>query len=485
MLAGLGCLCAAESQASDYLYRLHLTDKEGSNYCALTERAMARRERQGIELDEADRTVSPQYIDQIRQKGWQILTLSRWLNTVVVRRPDSAAIAETEFVDLPFVDHYEQIWGAQQTQEGASAPRQRKLLDAEEELAAQKEDNFRVPIQEVKGEALYDAGYRGKGMMIAVLDGGFYNVPDLPHFARKIAGWHDCYDAKNRDLWTSSVHGTQVLSMMATDPTYKVWGTAVEATYYLIRTEWADAEIPVEEDYWVAGAEIADSVGVDVINSSLGYSNFDDSAYDHTWDDLRQERAQISKGAAMACRKGILVCSSAGNERNKTWMYVNFPSDVEDVFVVGSTTSELQASSFTSVGWQTPYVKPDVSCRGTGAWLIDAKSYEPVVLNGTSYSCPMMCGLMASLWSANPNLLPSQLRQIVRQSASHHAHPTLLMGYGLPDFQKALEAVLSAQSSVAKVEVLEERTSSYDMLGRQTSGVKGLCIERGKVVLRR
>lgn len=484
-------VCSMAQEPFGACYRLYLIDKEGSDYCALNERSMQRRERQGIALCESDRAVSPIYLQSIRNEGLRIVTQSRWLNTVVVRAADGKEIPEQVFGRLPFVSRVEQISDAYPDYSVApqrlvsSYHRSAKFGNSVESSQTAVE-SFRIPILEVHGESLLESGYCGQGKLIAVLDGGFTNVNNHEALRDKVIGWYDNYapeDLAGDLLFSCDSHGAQVLSIMATDEQYGVWGSAPSSQYYLIRTEFSDTETPLEEDMWVAGAERADSIGADLINSSLGYHTFDNPRYDHMWDALCQNSTFISQGAAIACQKGILVCSAAGNDRNLPWRRIGFPADVEEVYSIGATDVNLDPSSFTSVGWLEPYVKPDVSCRGTMSWYLSAVSGMPAVGNGTSYASPFLCGLMASLWSAAPSLSPAQLRQIVRESASQHGDPDDLLGYGLPDFSIALERALKMENSSAITCLLEEKKSvegpCFDLFGRRVSSTGSQLLLRG------
>lgn len=471
-------------------YRLILTDKAGSDYCALSERAMQRRARQGIALDECDRSVSSAYLSQLRDKGWQIVSCSRWLNSVVVRRPDGLAISDAELRDLAFVSGYCGVTDPADGSVVLAAPvRGRSTTNKwnEESLLtvigeASVSDSFRRPMEEVKGEALHEAGYCGRGMLIAVLDGGFSLLPEMPFFASKVVGWHDCYapeDKAGEVLFASSTHGSHVLSIMATDIRDGVWGTAPEADYYVIRTEYDQSEFLLEEDMWVVGAEHADSIGADLINSSLGYNTFDNEAYNPTWDDLCHSTRHISRGAQIACQKGILVVSAAGNDRQRPWQKISFPSDVQDVFTIGATTMSLEPASFSSAGWIEPYVKPDVSCRGERSWLLNVMTGSPAVSNGTSFASPFMCGLMASLWSAVPDVTPARLMEVVRQSSSMALAPDSLMGYGLPDISCVMAELGITTDALDSCSPSEVETSCYNLWGMRVPS----CSQNGCLIV--
>lgn len=463
-------------------YRLYLKDKEGSDYCALSERSMQRRQKQGVELDATDISVSPRYLERLRREGWQVVACSRWLNSVVVRRPDGKAIEADLLAALPFVSSYCRVTDPvyargrmsvqQRSLQGQSAYVDKWSIEAQLPISSAINDDYSRPMAEVRGEALHAAGYRGQGMLVAVLDGGFSLLPQLPFFASKVIGWYDCYaptDSRGEELFRSSEHGSSVLSIMACDQRDGVWGTAPEADYFVIRTEYDATETPLEEDMWVVGAEYADSIGADLINSSLGYHTFDNAEYNASWSELCQGTRHISRGAAIACQKGMLVCSAAGNDRDLLWEKVAFPSDVRDVLTVGASRQDLQPASFSGAGWLSPYVKPDVSCRGERSWYLSPRKGQPTVGNGTSYASPFMCGLMASLWSAVPQMSAARLREEVCRSASQSQAPDSLLGYGIPNMEEVMEHLGIGQAHLTDIESPETVSSCYDLWGRRVS----------------
>lgn len=487
---------SVEAQA-EFCYRLCLKDKEGSSVCAFSRRSLERRARQGIQVNEGDYGVSPVYQDQLLKAGLQIVTRSRWMNSVVVKRRDGAPIDTTLWSSFPFVESVHLLTSYQ----SSFMPGKRELT-TQEEAYLDENENFRAPIYEVKGEALYEAGYRGKGMLVAVLDGGFENANSLACLNRRLVGSHDLYmptDATGY-IFSCDEHGSQCLSIMACDTARGVWGTAPEAEYFVIRTENANYENALEEDMWIAGCEYADSIGADVISSSLGYFWFDDGLMDHDRRQLASGKVYVSQGAEAAAARGMLVCSAAGNERTTSWGTLNYPSDAPNVLTVGSTNSYCAPSTFTSPGFLVPYVKPDVACRGTYAYYIDPKTGKPVTGNGTSYSTPMMCGLCTSLWSAAPSLTVGELLEVVRSSSSQYERPNIFIGYGMPDFSVALEsakqyeAIKQGGSGIEQLEVDAEGQSGqeagiasegwYDQWGRRVEGrpVRGLYFRNGKKV---
>jgi subtilisin family serine protease len=214
-------------------------------------------------------------------------------------------------------------------------------------------------------------------------------------------------------------------------------GTAPQAEYLLIKSEDTRGEFPVEEDFWVAAVEFADSVGIDVISSSLGYYKFDNISEYYSRDDVDGKTALTSQAAEIASLKGLLLVSSAGNEGNNEWEKVTFPADVENVLTVGSVSAEGQKSSFSSVGLTADYrIKPDVMALGANCSVISPAGQVQTV-NGTSFSAPMIAGLAACLWQGFPLLKNTEIIQLIRESSSQYQRPDAHLGYGIPDFIKA------------------------------------------------
>lgn len=476
-----------------YRYRLMLDGKPGSAVYPLSRRALDRRERQGIPLDSCDYAISPLYLSAIEAAGLQICSRSRWLNSVVVMRPDGGEIQEHFWIDFPFVGKVEEVTSYERADVSSPSVTKRGVPDV---AAGMPVDDFRHPMRQVNGQALYDAGHRGGGMLIAVLDGGFYNVKGFEWLSRRVVGCHDMYlPGSDETLYTCDTHGAQVLSLMATDSTRGIWGTACEADYFLIRSEYSLTETPFEEDQWVAAAELADSLGADLINSSLGYMTFDNSDYNHTHDELGQETTFITRGANCAAAKGMLVCSAAGNERQTSWGALGFPSDASGILTVAACDADGQPAGFTSYGFLAPFVKPDVACRGFRAYVVNCTTGLPMTGSGTSFASPFLCGLAASLWSAAPGLTAAQVCRIIRESASQSSAPDVLLGYGLPDFAVALAEALQLQSEMSGLPQVRPDNASdsvegrhlpsgiYDLFGRrlEKAPARGCYIENGKL----
>jgi len=461
LLVMAGCLEAS----AIHRYRLYLADKEGSVQYPLSERALERRARQGIALDSTDLEVSPTYIAALQEAGYEVLLSSRWLNTVVVRNANGTPVDSSAWNDFSFVTHYQLLT----TNENVQAPRRMPQSDPGSGLVP---DNFRTPIKECKGQALLNNGYRGQDMLVAVLDAGFVNANQLEATRNKIVGSYDMLCPNDPDyLFTEDeTHGVKCLSIMCTDESLGVWGSAPDASYFIIRTECSPSETAFEEDTWVAGAEYADSIGADVISSSLGYFTFDNKVNSHSQSQLKGLEVFVSQGADKAAHKGMLVCVAAGNERGTSWNAIDFPANVPDVLAVGATDPKKQMAYFSSPGFTVPYVKPDVVCRGQDSYMINPYNGQVTQGDGTSFATPMMAGLCTSLWSAAPDLTSLELLAIVRKSSSHYETPDSLSGYGFPNFEVALSlaGVVTDMETISTHEDLRWE-KCYDLQGRPLS----------------
>ncbi len=214
-------------------------------------------------------------------------------------------------------------------------------------------------------------------------------------------------------------------------------GTAPDATYWLLKCEDPDTEQPIEEDYWTMAAEMADSVGADIINSSLGYFDYDGDDNDLRFQDLDGKTTFISRSASMLARKGIILCNSAGNAGMGQWKKISVPADAHDILTVGAVDKRQRLAAFSSIGpTQDGRVKPDVVAQGTSVTLLSGRG-TLVRDMGTSFSTPLVTGLVACLWQAMPEKSALEIIELVRRSASHYNEPTNIYGYGMPDFWNA------------------------------------------------
>lgn len=409
----------------------------------LSQKALDRRAKYNIPLNMQDVPVEQSYIDQIEALGIQPLVISKWFNGIFVELNQSQ-ISQVE--NLSFVQDVETFV----KNDGLLKTPTPNLKD---KFAVENEESDFVygatedQVTQLRLDYLHDMGFTGQGITIAVLDGGFPGVDVVDGFAylrnnNKIKGGYNFVD-DDEFFYTRGTHGTVVLSTMGGYVENQYVGTAIDADYYLFITEKTEEEIPQEEAWWIAGAERADSIGVDVINTSLGYSEFDDSRYNYVYEDMDGQTAFITRGAQIAAEKGIMLVNSAGNSGNDEWHYITAPADGVDVFTIGSVNVEGNSSGFSSYGPTADgRIKPDVSARGSSAFVITPWG-DIDTSSGTSFSSPIMAGAMACFIQAFPGIHPTVMRQEVRESASRFNNPTSQMGYGIPNFEEAYNNLLS------------------------------------------
>ena len=438
-----------------YIYRYTLKDKQGSPYSIehpgrwLSHKSVERRKRQGLSVDSTDLPVSNKYLRQIektssetakrsekRSTEWLIIGTSRWNNTVLVRSNDTAIFRS--IATLPFVAKAERVWESPDSIQKMVKQDYHETFNAWDSIKGVAYGNGKEQIEMANGQRLHNIGMKGKGITIAVLDGGFQNANKIPAIQHaNIIGAKDFVYPNSSYFYQETDHGTKVLSAMAANEPEVLVGTAPEARYWLLRCEDQQTEQPVEEDYWAMAAEFADSVGVDIINSSLGYNDYDgDSAYYHQRD-LDGQTALISRTASMLARKGIILVNSAGNSGMGPWKKIVFPSDANDILTVGALNQEKKNAPFSGVGpTQDGRVKPDVMALGSPAALISGRG--TVIRDmGTSFSTPIVAGLVACLWQALPDKTALEIIDLVRQTSSSYQKPDNIYGYGVPNFWRA------------------------------------------------
>jgi subtilisin family serine protease len=290
------------------------------------------------------------------------------------------------------------------------------------------------------GHKLHEAGFRGQGMTIAVVDAGFHNVDKIESMKNiKILGTRDFVDP-NHDIFSEDSHGEGVLSCMAMNAPKVMVGTAPEASYWLLRSEDARSENLVEQDYWAAAVEFADSVGVDVLNASLGYYSFDDKTKNYELRHLDGKYALISRQASKIADKGMILVCSAGNSGSGTWKKVTPPGDADNVLTVGAIDKDLHLAPFSSIGNTADgRIKPDVVAMGYASHIMGTNGSMRTA-NGTSFASPIMCGMVTCLWQALPNLSAKEIMDLVRASSDRADYPDNIFGYGIPDMWKAYQS---------------------------------------------
>ncbi|MBR1414526.1 MAG: S8 family serine peptidase [Prevotella sp.] len=442
-----------------YIYRYYLTDKAASTFSLekparfLSRKSVERRQRQGLAVDSTDLPVPRAYVRQFMVKDAEVLGTSRWQNTVLVRSADSTLLQR--LAQLPIVRDHRCVFVAPDSIDKAE-PAPQNVHDTFNRWDSVKNDPYGMARQQIEmlgGIRLHEAGLTGRGITIAILDGGFQHYDRIPAFRQTvILGVRDFVDptvpepavAKVSPAFHLIDHGTKVLSAMAARAPEVTIGTAPDASYWLLRSEDHDTEQPVEEDYWTMAAEFADSVGADIINSSLGYYAYDAPLPGYRLRDLDGQTAFVSRSASMLASKGIVLCNSAGNSGMGQWKKIGVPADARDILTVGAIDAEGRLAPFSSVGpSQDGRVKPDVVARGSNTTLISGRG-TLVHDMGTSFSTPVTCGLVACLWQGLREKTALDIIDLVRQSADQHDAPNNIYGYGIPNFWEAYQSAHQA-----------------------------------------
>lgn len=445
---------SVKTWAADYYFYVQLADKNNTPYSLsnpseyLSERAIERRKYFQLSCDSTDLPVNPAYLQAISTNGFHVHNTSNWLNGVTVVTPDSASIALLE--TLSFVKRVE--YTGKTNTETRKKSTQKKKTSQTDDLGNYGYAN--AQITQINGKYLHDKGYRGENIHIGILDAGYYNADIMSAFSQlrlegRLLGAKDFVNPGS-NIFQENSHGSAVLSTMASKIDGQYIGTAPNASYWLIRSENDGPEYPVEMDFWISGIEFLDSVGIDVINSSLGYSTFDDPAMNFTYADMNGETARMSRVAKLASDKGIIVVSSAGNEGNKDWKYIGAPADAKGIVTVGAVMSGGKASSFSSFGPSSDgRIKPEIAAWGSSTALMNVDGN--FTSNGTSFSAPIIAGMLGcflQLAKDNyPTIALNDLFQYVFKSANAYNSPSNQLGYGIPDFEKAVDLLLADVSS--------------------------------------
>lgn len=416
----------------------------------LTQRALDRRTAQGIALNTNDAPIEQAYINQITAaQGIQVKAQSKWLNCLHIR----GSIADIEaLTSLPFVNNIRFANHSLNTRMAASRPiiPVNKQMDVQTSFAYGNSAN---QVEMLNAHLLHQQDYTGSGKIIAVLDSGFLAVNTTDPFSRMFAnglylGGYN-YVGGNDNVFSTHNHGTLVLSCMSGYVEGQLVGTAPDASYYLFITEDVASENPVEESYWVQAAEEADRLGADIISTSLGYFGYDNPNYSYDYTDMTGNKAFASQGANIAFSKGMVVLASAGNSGNSPEFFdrVGVPAEATHVLAVGAVQFNEEYATFSSVGpGHVDRIKPDVMAKGQSTTVSNTAG-NVVTASGTSFSCPVMAGAVASLWQAIPWATNQQVVDFVKQSSDRFLNPTYEYGHGIPDFQLALNnAQLSTEN---------------------------------------
>ena len=447
---------AAHAQAPPQnRYVIFLSDKDKTAYSLdrpreyLSPAALERRELQGIALDSSDLPVNADYVAQLAEAGAEIYYTSRWLNAVMVDGDQDA----DAYRALSFVDRVELIKPTRS--EGGRNKQGSSYSGASPSAAIENTEAqlLNVLQNEMLGiDAMHQAGYTGQGVSVAVFDGGFKGVDTVSYFrhlyenGQMIPGYDFVGNSPN--VYRYGQHGTEALSCIAAYQPGVLEAGAYEANIMLCITEESGSEYRVEEYNWLFAAEMADSAGIDIISTSLGYTTFDDPAMNYKYEDLDGNTAVITRAVNLAAQKGILCVISAGNEGSGHWRYVSPPADAIDVLSVGAVSSSGDRVSFSSFGPTADgRVKPDVSALGLQTVVVNSRG-EVVRSNGTSFSAPLITGLTAGVWEAFPGETNLEIIERIRLAGNSSLAPNNELGYGIPTFSAALLVPVPSEEEI-------------------------------------
>jgi hypothetical protein len=429
----------------------------------LSQRALDRRSENFVPLDEKDVPVDEDYLDDLKaDANLTVLGKSKWLNAVHIQAEIddiNTLVTQYNFINnIEFANKSLNNNGKKRIKSIVSN-HQNKFKVAKTDFNYGDADN---QIKMLKGNYLHQEGLTGEGQIIAIIDAGFPNVNTLSAFQRirdnnQILGGYNFAD-RNENFYTRDSHGTHVLSSIAGYIENEFVGTAPDAKFYLFISEIAETETVLEETLWVEAAERADSLGVNVINTSLGYTTYDNANHSHTYEDMDGKTTFISRGAEIGASRGLLLINAAGNEGSKTWKYIGAPADAASVITVGAVDYLGNIASFSSFGPSSDgRIKPEILGQGQNPALINYATGEIMTSSsGTSFSSPIMAGLIACLnqnrsfvlrsSAKNRTNYNSDLIESVFKSADRFNNPTEQHGYGIPNFENALNFYISTGS---------------------------------------
>ncbi len=447
-----------KSQIAPNTYWIQFTDKENSTYSIdrpwefLSERSIQRRYMQGISITEEDLPVNETYVDSLKSLGLTIHNVSKWFNGVVVVTTD------TKLLDT--IDHISFVQNKVDY-----LPSQQVIKSSIEKFPSLPETSLDYGYSEnqikmLNGQSLHSLNFDGRGMLIAVLDAGFTNtkkIESLQHLWKenKIIAWRDFVHDSN-DMFNIHSHGTVVLSIIAGVIPKNLYGSAPGADFVLLRTENGASEYLVEEYNWISGAEFADSIGVNIINSSLGYSVFNDPRQNHTYANMDGKTTPISIAAKITASKGILVVTSAGNEGNDydPWQYITAPADADSILAIGAVSKDRIIADFSSKGPSYDgRLKPDVTAQGVRTYG-QISVGNLTTCDGTSCSSPVMAGMAACLWQSRPDATAQQIRQAIIEAGDRYQWPDTIYGNGIPDMllaQNILDSIAPPSNDLSKI----------------------------------
>jgi len=487
LLLLVGCYTTSSAQFTRYIIKLK--DKTGSPFSIsnpsafLSARSIERRVRYNIPFSESDLPLNYDYLNTIAAiPGVTFLNSSKWFNQVCIKTTDLTAIGKINA--LPFV-----------LVSMAVAPRPLgEIITKNKQFTIPKTTLKPVPVAKPNNPAdfyhyglsynqvhlhnaefLHNVGFHGEGMQLAIMDAGFQNYLTLPTFdsVRNNNQIMDTWDfvTSKKNVNGDHPHGMNCFSTIAANMPGSFVGTAPKGSFFLYRTEDATSEYPIEEHFFAAAAERADSIGVDVFTVSLGYNSFDNSAFNYSYADLNGNTTLIARAADMAAQKGIAVIVAAGNEGSSNWRYITTPADADSVFTVGAVSNTRQPGNFSSFGPSSDgQIKPDVAAIGVNAVIANVSNGQPMYSNGTSFANPIMAGIVTCLWQAFPGFNNMTIFDAIRKSSDRANNPDDRTGYGIPDAKKAF-VLLQKKKFTQQFEINNKCTTNITWSVRIAKGM--------------
>lgn len=452
-------VCSSTLMAQDR-YMVFFTDKSNSEYSIeqplefLSQRALERREKNGIGLTELDIPVNAAYVSGIEAEGADVFFTTKWMNGALaqIQPSDTATVSA-----LNYVSHVEFIAkGVKLTNEQTPYTVPETFLDP-----TSVSGSTDIQLAMIGADHMHADGYTGDGALIAIFDDGFLGVNEYKPFEHvftenRLIATRD-FVRNSENVFQSGSHGSSVFSCIAANYGDMVSGTAPDASFVLCVTEEGGSEYRVEEYNWLLAAEYADSIGADVINASLGYTTFDHVGMSYTYEDMDGETTVVARAAQMLADRGVVVVVSAGNRFS--WDYVSSPADAKDVLAVGSVNSSGNRSSFSSVGPTADNrIKPDIVAMGENTTIFKyaLNNGEIATGGGTSFASPQIAGLAAGLLQANPSWTDKEVTNAIKYSASKALNPDTVTGFGLPNYVDAVQGVVLSAS-----DILDDRVTVY------------------------
>ena len=444
----------AQQDSITYKFWISFTDKNNSIYSKdnpedfLSKRAIDRRIKQNIPINKKDLPINFWYVDSIKNLGFDVINKSRWFNGIMIAANDSSLVNNIDFLFVRSL-YYFGKWINNKVSH---------KIDSKLETNFSKLDYGATfnQLHMLRGDLLHKNNLKGKEKVIAVLDAGFSKVNELDAFTLlfaegRILGTWD-FVKQEESVYEDHSHGMMVLSIMGGNNIGQIIGVSPEASFWLLRSEDVATENLIEEYNWLCAAEFADSVGADIINSSLGYTTFDNVNQNHTYSDMDGKTTPVSIAAKIATRKGMIIVNSAGNSGSSSWHYIGAPADTDSILSVGAVDEKRDFASFSSFGPSYDgRVKPTIVAQGRNTIVVTSDN-GILTGNGTSFSSPLIAGMTACLWQAHPNRTNMEIIDAIIKSSSLQDSPNDSLGYGLPNYALA-DLLLTEPENQLKADV--------------------------------